>query len=103
METEKKQSCTVCQKLVLNLGLHLKRSVNCQTEYSIADIKQNKQDASRAENKDKQNAFRLRKKAVDAETYRVQNNAAVKRCRETKKAKDIHLFRAQHNTAMKRF
>ena len=60
-QKREKSTCSACKKCVLNLMLHLKRSLTCQTQHDIADSEQNKRKKDKIKNSQWMKNWRNRK------------------------------------------
>ena len=83
--------------------LHLKRSLTCQTQHDMADLKQNKREEDKIKNSQWMKNWRNRKLLENEDLYRELEKARVKATRNKRRDENQSLYRENLRSQMKKF
>ena len=89
---KEKQSCLGCSKLVLNLGLHLKRSQQCQPLYDMEEMEDKKKNRVRLRKTSCERTRRKMQVNENAERFKENVRLQVKGHRDNKRIKNAEQF-----------
>ena len=92
---KEKKTCLSCKKSLLNILLHLNRSVSCQICYDMVDLKQKHSDEVKLKNKLRIGNFKKRKKKENPDLYKEQLKSQVNIARDKKNAVNPDLYKEQ--------
>ena len=104
MSTKKgkeKISCVKCGKMIINILLHLKRSVPCRNNYDIEAIEKEQNEVSKMKQNGYMRKSRAKQRKENEELYKEEEILRKKTNRAKKRTEDNELFKEEENLRKK--